>query len=242
MEKVTADKIRSSKLQVRNKSQRQISMLTAYDYSLAKILDETGLDIILVGDSLGNVILGYEDTLPVTMADMIHHTKAVARGVKRAFLVADMPVGALSQAVDNARALVKAGAEAVKVEGVEDITAIIAEGIPVMGHLGSLPQKVKELGGHKIQRDRKIIDQAKQLEEAGVFAIVLELVAPDLAKEITAQVKIPTIGIGSGPDCDGQVLVTYDMLGLYPEVPKHAKKYVDLKQIITEAVKKFVLE
>ncbi|MFC1510840.1 3-methyl-2-oxobutanoate hydroxymethyltransferase [Candidatus Margulisiibacteriota bacterium] len=238
MEKITASKVAKSKVQG-----RKLSMLTAYDYSLAKILDEAGLDIILVGDSLGNVILGYENTLPVTMADMIHHTKAVSRGVKRALLVADMPVGAMEKAVENAKALVSAGAEAVKVEGVEEIgaiTAIIKKGIPVMGHLGFLPQKVKELGGYKVQRSPKIVDEARQLEEAGVFSVVLEMVPEDLAAQVTQAVKIPTIGCGAGPYCDGQVLVSYDMLGLYPNAPKFAKKYVDLRAIISKAVREFM--
>lgn len=218
-------------------------MLTAYDYSLAAILDQTAVDIILVGDSLGNVILGYDNTLPVTMADMIHHTKAVARGVKRAMLVADIPYRALSLA--NARRLVKAGARGVKVEGIEgikEIRTIVKAGIPVMGHLGFLPQKVKEYGGYKIQRDPGIIAEAKLLEKAGVFAIVLEMVPPELAKQVTRAVKIPTIGIGAGKDCGGQVLVTYDLLGLYPKAPKFAKKYVDLAGAIKRAVARFIAE
>ena len=220
-------------------------MLTAYDYSFASILDEAGLDMILVGDSLGNVILGCENTLPVTMADMLHHTRAAARGVKRALLVADMPYKAAvapRKALSNAKALIKAGAQAVKIEGIKDIKAIAAivkAGIPVMGHIGCLPQTAKE---YKIQRSSGLLEQAKLLASAGVFAVVLELVEPELAKQITDTIKVPTIGIGSGPHCDGQVLVSYDMLGLYPNAPRHAKKYVDLKPIITEAVRKFMLE
>lgn len=222
---------------------KKISMLTAYDYSLARILDETAVDIILVGDSLGNVILGYENTLSVTMADMVHHTTAVARGVRRARLIADLPYRAVSLA--NAKRLIKAGAQGVKIEGIEDIKVIreiIKAGIPVMGHLGFLPQKVRELGGYKIQRDPKIIDEAKLLEKAGVFAIVLELIPAELAKKVTKAVKVPTIGIGAGKDCDGQVLVTYDMLGLYPKAPKFAKKYVDLSRSIKGAVARFIAE
>lgn len=222
-------------------TKRKLNMLTAYDYSLAKILDETAIDIILVGDSLGNVILGYENTLPVTMTDMVHHTKAVARGVKRAMVVADMPYRSVS--LKNAQRLIKTGAQGVKIEGIEDIKVIkeiIKSGIPVMGHLGFLPQKVKELGGYKIQRDPKIIQEAKLLEKIGVFAIVLELIPPELAKQVTKAVKVPTIGCGAGLDCDGQVLVTYDLLGLYPKSPKFAKQYVDLSKIIKTAVQEFI--
>jgi 3-methyl-2-oxobutanoate hydroxymethyltransferase len=222
-------------------TKRRLNMLTAYDYSLAKILDETAIDIILVGDSLGNVILGYDNTLPVTMADMIHHTKAVARGVKRAMVIADMPYRSVN--LKNAQRLIKAGAHGVKIEGISEIRVIkqiIKSGIRVMGHLGFLPQKVKELGGYKIQHDPKIIKEAKQLEKAGVFAIVLELIPPELAKRVTKAVKVPTIGCGAGPFCDGQVLVTYDLLGLYPKPPKFAKRYVDLKSLIKRAVAKFI--
>ena len=222
-----------------------IVMLTAYDYSFAKILDSCEVDIILVGDSLGNVILGYKDTLPVTMEDMVHHTKAVARGVKKALLISDMPnKSALvpETALKNAKRLVDAGARGVKIEGIdnfESILKIIRAGIPVMGHLGFTPQKVKELGGYKIQRSPQIIDEAKKLEKAGVFSIVLEMVPPELAAKITSSIKIPTIGIGAGSSCNGQVLVTYDMLGLYPNAPKFAKKYVDLEKEIRKAVGKF---
>jgi len=220
-------------------------MLTAYDYSFAKILDSCEVDIILVGDSLGNVILGYENTLPVTMEDMIHHTKAVARGVKRALLISDMPYKSTlvpKTALENARRLVDAGARGVKIEGIdnfESISEIIQAGIPVMGHLGFTPQNVKELGGYKIQRSPQIIDEAKELEKVGVFSIVLEMIPPELAGKITDSIKIATIGIGAGPLCNGQVLVTYDMLGLYPNAPKFAKKYVDLEKEIRKAIKEF---
>lgn len=227
---------------------QKITMLTAYDYPLARILDECGIDIILVGDSLGNVILGYENTLPVTMEDMIHHTRAVRRGVKRSLLIADLPYQSYDEpkkALRNAQRLIEAGAEGVKPEGIDyldSIKEIIKVGIPVMGHLGFLPQKVKELGGYKVQRSPKIIEEAKILEKAGVFAIVLEMVPDELAKEVTESVKVPTIGIGAGPYTDGQVLVTYDMLGLYPHPPKFAKKYVDLEKEIKKAVGKFIDE
>lgn len=241
MEKVTPAKILRSKSR-----QKKITMLTAYDYSLAKILDETGLDIILVGDSLGNVILGYENTLPVTMADMLHHTAAVSRGVKRALLIADMPYKSATtpaKALSNAKLLVSAGAEGVKIEGMDDfagIKKIIQAGIPVMGHLGFTPQKVKELGGYKIQRSPKIIEDAVKLEEAGVFSIVLEMVPSELAQKVCEAVNVPVIGCGAGPDCDGQVLVSYDLLGLYPDAPKFAKKRVDLRGEIKKAVGEFM--
>jgi 3-methyl-2-oxobutanoate hydroxymethyltransferase len=235
MEKITIAKIKKSV-----SDNRKIVMLTAYDYPFAKILDEAGVDIILVGDSLGNVVLGQEGTRSVTMEDMLHHTRAVAQGVKRAFLMADMPYGAMIHAKANAQALARAGAEGVKVEGVDEIEgikSIIASDIPVMGHLGCLPQTARE---YKVQRSPYIIEQAKLLEQAGVFAIVLELVDPTIAEEITRAIKIPTIGIGSGQDCSGQVLVTYDMLGLYPDPPRHAKKYADLEKETTKAVKNFI--
>lgn len=234
MEKVTLSKVKQSKVQG-----QKISMLTAYDYPMAKILDEACVDIVLVGDSLGNVVLGYENTLPVTMEDMIHHAKAVARGVKRALLVVDMPSKAAAMveaAVKNAKLLQTAGAEAVKVEGVADlesIKAIIAAGLPVMGHIGLLPQQTKE---YKIQRSEVLIDQARQLEAAGVFALVLEMVEPELAKKISASVEIPTIGIGSGQGCNGQVLVTHDLIGLSAWSPKFVKRRLNLKEEIKKVV------
>jgi len=229
MEKVTASKVKKFK---------KISMLTAYDYPFAKILDEAGVDIILVGDSLGNVVLGYKNTRPVTMEDMLHHLKAVARGVTRALLVVDVPYKAFT--LKNAKRLISAGAKAVKVEGAQElgtIKKIIKAGIPVMGHLGHLPQKSRK---PKINRSLKIISEAKKLEQAGVFAIVLEMVEPDLAKRVTKAISIPTIGIGSGKHCGGQVLVTYDLVGLSSWSPKFVKKKADLKKIITRAVGEFV--
>lgn len=210
-------------------------MLTAYDYPFAKILDEAGVDIILVGDSLGNVVLGYKDTRPVTMEDMIHHTKAAARGVKRALLVADIPYRSVS--IKNAKRLIKAGAKAVKIEGLKGVRAIVKAGIPVMGHLGYLPQTMRK---PKIQRSTKLIDQAKKMEAAGVFAIVLEMVERKLAKEITDAVNLPVIGCGSGPFCDGQVLVTYDILGLTDWAPGFAKRKGDLKKAAKSAIRKFI--
>lgn len=217
-------------------------MLTAYDYSIAKIIDQAGVDIVLVGDSLGNVILGHKNTCSVTMADMIHHTKAVRRGVKKALLVADLPYRSMSQPVKNAKSLVKAGAEAVKIEGIKDlpcIKAIFRAGIPVMGHLGILPQTAKS---YKIQHTTKIINQAKKLEAAGVFALVLEMVAPKLAQQVAAAVNIPVIGIGSGPFCDGQVLVTYDLIGLSDWAPRFVKPKANVAKIAHQAIKEFIRE
>src|SRR5947209_15141160 len=201
----------------------KITALTAYDYPTARLLDESGIEIILVGDSLGMVVLGYEDTTEVTLAEMVHHTRAVARGVKRALLVADLPIHTYedpAQAVASARALVEAGAQAVKLEGgashVAQINAIIAKGIPVMGHIGMLPQSVREEGGYKVkgrtpaEADALLLD-AKAVEAAGAFAVVLEIVAADTARQISAALQIPTIGIGSGDGCDGEILVTHDL-------------------------------
>jgi 3-methyl-2-oxobutanoate hydroxymethyltransferase len=231
-EKVTVRTIQKSKV----KSQK-LCMLTAYDYPFAKILDEAGVDIVLVGDSLGNVVLGYKNTRPVTMAEMIHHTKAAARGVKRALLVADMPFRAVS--VQNAKRLINAGAQAVKIEGLKGVKAVIRAGIPVMGHLGYLPQTMNK---PKLQGSVNLVKQARSLEEAGVFAITLEMVEPRLAREITKAVKVPTIGCGSGPFCGGQVLVSYDLLGLGDWVPRFVKPRTNLKKIAIKAIKGFINE
>lgn len=222
-------------------------MLTAYDYLFAKILDESGVDIVLVGDSLGNVGLGHRNTIPTTLTEMIIHTQAVSRGVRNAMVVADMPFGTFQQgkktALSSAIDLVKAGANAVKLETAEyldEIKSIVKAGIPVMGHLGFTPQSVNQ-SGYKYQGSRvKLVQDARKLEKAGCFAIVLEMVPEKLAKEITKSLKIPSIGIGSGKKCDGQVLVTADMLGLYPNPPKFVKKYVDLGLSIKKAVKNFI--
>ena len=215
---------------------RKLAMLTAYDYPMGRLLDEAGVDVILVGDSLGMVVLGYPDTTLVTMDDMLHHTRAVARGVAHALVVADLPYGSYDtpeQAVANAQKLVEAGAHAVKFEGgvsrVSQITAIIAAGIPLVGHIGMLPQQVREEGGYKIKGKttedaQRLMDDAKALEAAGALAVVMELVKPEVAREITAAIGIPTVGIGSGLDCDGQVLVIHDLIGMFPWfTPKFAK-------------------
>ncbi|MFA6431800.1 MAG: 3-methyl-2-oxobutanoate hydroxymethyltransferase [Candidatus Margulisiibacteriota bacterium] len=231
---------------------KMISALTAYDHVFARILDEAGIDIILVGDSLGNVMLGYKNTLPVTMQEMIIHTQAVARGVKKGLIVADMPFGSYQNgdaiAVKNAIDLAKAGAEAVKVEGIGYLSAIskiIKTGIPVMGHLGFTPQSVNELG-YRIQgKDRisalKLFADAKKIEKAGCFALVLEMVPEELAKKISKALKIPVIGIGAGNAVDGQVLVTYDLLGLYDDAPGFVKQTANLKPEIIKAIKKFIV-
>jgi 3-methyl-2-oxobutanoate hydroxymethyltransferase len=210
------------------KGRQTIAALTAYDYPMARLLDEAGIPLILVGDSLGMVVLGYPDTTHVTMEEMEHHVRAVARARPSALLAADLPFGSCSStnmAVANSRRLVAAGAEAVKAEGgreiLEQARAIIAAGIPYCGHLGMLPQRVKEEGGYRVkgrsqaQRER-LLEDARALAAAGAFALVLEIVTPAVAREITESVSIPTIGIGSGPDCDGQILVTHDLIGLFP--------------------------
>lgn len=229
---------------------KKLSMLTAYDYSTAKLMDEAGVNSILVGDSLGNAILGYKDTLQVTMEDMIHHGKAVSRGVNNALLVIDLPFmsyqTSVYDAVVNAGRLVKeAGANAVKLEGgvgvCPQIKAIVEASIPVVAHLGLTPQSINTLGGYKAQgKDeetaKKIIDDAKAVEEAGAFALVLECVPSKLAKLITETLKIPTIGIGAGRFCDGQVLVCQDMLGIFSDfTPKFVKRYADVGYIMKEA-------
>jgi 3-methyl-2-oxobutanoate hydroxymethyltransferase len=227
MEKVTTKKILNSKSE-----NRKLFMLTAYDFPFAKVLDDAGVDMVLIGDSLGNVALGYKNTRPVTMENMIHHTKAVARAVRAALLVADIPYRSVS--VKNAKRLIKSGAQAVKIEGVEGVRTVVKAGIPVMGHLGYLPQTMTK---PKIQRSVKLLKQAKWLEEAGVFAITLEMVEPQLARKITESVNVPTIGIGSGSHCDGQVLVTSDLVGLSDWTPGFVKPKLNLKRIIRRAVK-----
>ncbi|MCX7817310.1 MAG: 3-methyl-2-oxobutanoate hydroxymethyltransferase [Syntrophales bacterium] len=235
----------------------KITMLTAYDYPTAVVLDEAGIDILLVGDSLAMVVLGYDSTLPVTMDEMIHHTKAVVRGTKRAMVVGDMPFMSYQASVEDAvrnagRFLQEGGAQAVKLEGgrevAETVLKITQAGIPVMAHLGLTPQSVHQLGGYKVQGKeekvaKKIMEDAKILEEAGAFSLVLECVPKGLAEEITKNIGIPTIGIGAGVHCDGQVLVVHDMLGLFERfTPKFVKKYANLNIQIKEAVKTYIDE
>jgi 3-methyl-2-oxobutanoate hydroxymethyltransferase len=250
-----AEKITVPEIVKKKRRGEKITCLTAYDYSFARILDEAGVDILLVGDSLGCVVQGHPNTLPVTMEDMIYHTRAVARGRKRALLVTDMPFlsyqASLEQAVRNAgKLLQEASAEAVKLEGGvtrrETIEAITRAGIPVMGHIGLTPQSVHAFGGYKVQGKEKeararILNDARAVEEAGAFAVVLEGMPSDLAGEITGQLAIPTIGIGAGAACDGQVLVIHDLLGLFDDfTPKFVKRYAELKGVTGGAVKHFI--
>lgn len=243
--KITAETIRGMKTRG-----EKIAALTAYDFPMAKLLDEAGIPFIHVGDSLGMVVLGYPDTTQVTMADMEHHVGAVARARPRALIAADMPFQSYqtpAMAVENAKRLVAAGAEAVKAEGgrdiIEQVRAIVAAGIPFCGHLGMLPQHVREEGGYHIKgkkddEPRHLLEDAKLLAEAGVFTIVLELVTPSVAKNISESISIPTIGIGSGGDCDGQVLVTPDLIGLMPWVSlKHVQPVFRAGEQIVAAVK-----
>jgi 3-methyl-2-oxobutanoate hydroxymethyltransferase len=235
----------------------KIPMLTAYDYVTAKVVDEAGVPLILVGDSLGMVMLGYESTIPVTMEEMIHHTKAVVRGAKKALVIGDMPFMSyhisVSDALHNAaRFIQEGGAQAVKLEGgevvAEKVRRLVDCGIPVMGHIGLTPQSIHQLGGFKVQGKavedaKKLLNDARILEEAGAFAIVLECTPAPLSKLITQKLAIPTIGIGAGPDCDGQVQVISDMLGLYTEfVPRHAKQYARLAGEIKTAVSSYISE
>ncbi len=235
----------------------RITMLTAYDYTTAQLLDLAGIDMLLVGDSLGMVVLGYESTLPVTIEDMIHHTRAVTRGAKKAFVVADMPFmtyhTSIPEAIRNAgRFLQEAGAQAVKLEGgvavAETMKRIIDCGIPVMGHIGLTPQSINQLGGFKVQGKTseaaaRLIADAKALEEAGTFAIVLECIPAPLSKLITERVSVPTIGIGAGVHCDGQVQVISDLIGLFADfIPKHAKQYAKLGEEIRAAVARYIGE
>ena len=250
-------KITTTTFQERKNNGSKITVLTAYDFSMARILDDAGVDCILVGDSLGMTMLGYEDTLSVTMEDMIHHTKAVKRGVKNAMVVADMPFLSyhisVEEAVRNAGRFIKeAGAHAVKLEGgyavKSKIEAILEAQIPVMGHLGLTPQSLNVFGGFKVQgkseeQAKKLIEEAKLLESLGCFAIVLECVPEKLARLVTEQLHIPTIGIGAGAGCDGQVLVVQDMLGMYTEMtPKFVKSYAHLKEDIHQAVHSYCEE
>jgi 3-methyl-2-oxobutanoate hydroxymethyltransferase len=251
------EKVTTSHLVEMKEKGEKITMLTAYDCLMASQLDECGIDVLLVGDSVGNVLLGYENTIPVTMDEMIHHCSAVTRGAKRALVVGDMPFmsyqTSCEEALRNAgRFLKEAGAEAIKLEGgsefYDTIKKIVDAGIPVMGHLGLTPQSVYKFGGYGVRgedRDQalKILEDSKVLEKAGVFSIVLEKVPAKLAKKVTQQLKIPTIGIGAGADCDGQVLVTHDMLGFFEKFkPKFAKRYSKLGKEMKRCYRKYIEE
>ncbi len=248
--RITTSTIREKKL-----SGEPITMLTAYDAPFARLLDEAGIDMLLVGDSLGNAVLGYDSTLPVTMEDMLHHTRAVSRGAQRALIVADMPFmsyqASLPDALLNAgRFLKETGAQAVKLEGgaavADTVRAMVQAGIPVVGHLGLTPQSVNQFGGFKVQAKdaaaaQQLIDDARLLEAAGAFAIVLECVPAALAQKVSQALTIPTIGIGGGNGCDGQVLVIHDLIGLLPGFkPKFVKTYRNLAAEITGAVQEYI--
>ncbi len=233
----------------------KVAVLTAYDFPTARLLDEAGIDALLVGDSLGMVVLGYPDTTSVTMDEMLHHTRAVARAAKRAPVIADLPIGSYEtaeEAVANGRGLLKAGAHAVKLEGgvtrIAQVDALIRDGIAVMGHIGMLPQSVRAEGGYKIKgkttaEGDALLADAVALDRAGAFAIVLELVKPDVATEISRRIAVPTIGIGSGPGCDGQVLVTHDLIGLFPWfTPKFVSPKAHVGQAIRESAADFIRE
>ena len=240
-----------------SKNKEKLTMLTAYDYSTAKLMDESGINGILVGDSLGMVCLGYEDTLPVTMEDMIHHTKAVSRGAKNTLVVADLPFmsyqTSVYDAVVNAGRLIKeGGAQAIKLEGGKDmheqIKAIVNASIPVMGHIGLTPQSVNSFGGFKVQGKseeaaKKLLEDVLSVEKAGAFAIVLECVPVKLAKLVSSKLSIPTIGIGAGDGCDGQILVYQDMLGMFSDfTPKFVKKYANVGEVMKLAFKEYINE
>jgi 3-methyl-2-oxobutanoate hydroxymethyltransferase len=246
--KITPDTIRSWK-----RTHHGIVALTAYDYPTARILDEAGIDLLLVGDSLGMTVLGYPDTTHVQLEEVIHHTRAVARGTSSALLVADLPIHSYDdadQAVSSSKQLIDAGAHAVKLEGGQarsaQIQAITAAGIPFVGHIGMLPQRVREEGGYRIKgrtaEQRKfLLDDARVVEESGGFAVVLELIDPLAAAEITRAVSIPTIGIGSGAGCDGQILVFHDLVGYFPWFrPKHAKAEGDVAGEIRKAARAYI--
>jgi len=251
MEKKTVPIIRE-----RKGSDDKITMLTAYDAIFAGIMDEEGIDIILVGDSVGTTLLGYPNTIPVTIEEMIHHTKAVVRGTKNALVVIDMPFMSYQEGIEQARRnagrmMKQSLAGAVKLEGgrnmKDTIKALVDIDIPVMGHVGLTPQSIHRMGGYKVQGKGKdaerLIQDALAVEEAGAFSVVLECVPRELAKEITGMLKIPTIGIGAGPDCDGQVLVIYDLLGLSGEFrPKFVKRYMDMKEEIAKGVRLYIDE
>jgi 3-methyl-2-oxobutanoate hydroxymethyltransferase len=233
----------------------KIAMATAYDFPTARLLDEAGLPMLLVGDSVGRVMLGYENEIPVTMADMLHHTRAVVRGARRALVVGDMPFltyASADEALENAGAFLQGGgAQAVKIEGgvrsARIIEALVKAGIPVMGHIGLTPQSINTLGRVRVQgksreQARAVLADAQAVQEAGAFSVVLELLPAQLAAAITERLKIPTIGIGSGPSCSGQVQVVSDLLGLDSWLPRHARRYADLRTTIVEAARAYAAD
>ena len=252
--KVTVPELMQRKTLAADSQNKKITCLTAYDYPTARLVDEGGVDVVLVGDSLAMVMLGHDSTLPLTLDEALHHAKAVRRGVQRALVVADMPYGSyhaeINESLRNAMRFVKeAGAEAVKIEGGERRLELIARlteaEIPVMGHIGLTPQSVNALGGYRVQGKtasaaEQLLRDARAVEAAGAFAMVLEAIPRELAAEITKAVRIPTIGIGAGPECDGQVLVLHDMLGLtFQTAPKFARRYANVGEIISNAVREY---
>jgi 3-methyl-2-oxobutanoate hydroxymethyltransferase len=251
---MTRDKVTVRTLRRMKERGEKITMLTAYDYPMARAVDEAGIDVILVGDTVGMVVLGYATTLPVTTDDMVHHSQAVVRGVTRAQVVVDLPFMSYQvgreDALRNAGRLVKeGGAEAVKMEGghavLDSVEALVAAGIPVMGHLGLTPQAYYRMGGYRIQARSaeeadRLLKDAAALERAGIFALVLEGIPAGVARRVTEALAVPTIGIGAGPSCDGQVLVTHDMLGLQEDLsPKFVKRYAQGRQLFVEAMRRY---
>lgn len=251
------ERITKLTLSKKKKNKEKITMLTAYDFPFARVLDEAGIDILLVGDSLGMTVQGLENTLPVTLEEILYHTKLVVRARKRAMVIADMPfmsfqVGTEETLINAGRLIKEGGADGVKVEdcgNIENkIKALTSQGIAVMGHLGFTPQSIHNIGGYRvkgknIKEAKNLIKKAKLLEEAGCFSIVMEMISQDIAKKITKALNIPTIGIGAGNNCDGQVLVLHDAIGLYMgESPRFSKRYVDLKNQTNQAVKQYIKE
>lgn len=248
-----SEKVTTRTLQQMKAQGRRIVALTAYDYPSAQLADAAGVDVILVGDSVGNAVLGYENTLPVQLEEILHHLRAVRRGVRRALLVADMPFlsygVSVEDAVYNAGKLMQAGAEAVKVEGasgrvLESIRAMVSIGIPVMAHLGLTPQSIHRFGGYRLQgrtasEQEALLQAAQAVQEAGAFSVVLEVIPASLAQRITETLSIPTIGIGAGIHCDGEIQVWHDILGLSPHQYKHTKRYARLREVITEALRRY---
>jgi len=248
--------IRTTKLMEMKQVGERIACVTAYDFPTARLAAAAGLPLILVGDSLGNVVLGYDSTLPVTMDDMVHHTRAVVRGAPDALVVADMPFMSYQVNADEAmrnagRLMQEGGASAVKLEGgqhiAETVTRLTDAGIPVMGHLGLTPQSVNQLGGYRVQgrtlpEAQRMLDDAEALERGGVFSIVLEAVPAPLAAVVTKRLRVPTIGIGAGVECDGQIQVLHDILGLGTRQPKHGKRYLDLNAMIGEALQRYAAQ
>jgi 3-methyl-2-oxobutanoate hydroxymethyltransferase len=253
--KVNGNKVWAPQLTQMKQRGEKIVVLTAYDALMARLLDQAGVDVLLVGDSVGMVLLGYDTTLPVTMEMMVHHTAAVSRGASRALVVADMPFLSYQTGADDAvrnagRFLKEGGAGGVKIEGpaFEIVRRLVDTGIPVMGHLGLLPQSVNQLGGFRQQakceeQARRLLEDAKSLEQAGAFSMVLESIPDELARSVSAAVRIPTIGIGAGPGCDGQVLVAHDALGLTPDhAPAFVKRYANLGEELVKAAEAYARE